>query len=297
MEGGRELVVCDSKFFFWSFFPHQIFLTSCVNSAPSPHTHHHHTRNTDRSGREADDEESCAEWVKQTRVEGWWERDTLMNGGGGGDVGSPDEREFQKILKGVYPILTGEGQDAVDAAALVFKHPGDFNLGPRGRKKRCKPTESSVSMSPHEVNKKIAAFVQNFGEAELRFPLTSRHICRVISNLAGAYNLQYRTKQRRRLPVATPYLLKTPFTQMANKQVVESILRSHVVAEGGAGSREPTAVVVGGQAPPIDDLNLGNRMLQGMGWRPGTGLGAGEVGIQEPICAQMRPRYAGLGFC
>lgn len=270
-------------------------LLLCEHSAPSPRPHTHDTR---CSGREADDEESCAEWVRHTRVGGWWERDSYLND----DAMTRDERKFQQMLRGVYPLLSEDGQQMMDTATTEFKHPGDFNMGPRGRKKRCKPTECSASISPHEVNKKIAAFVQNFGETELKFPLTSRPICRVISNLARAYKLQYRTKQRRRLPVATPFLLKTPFTQMASKQDVESILKSHVAdGEGAGGSREASIGVcegvVGGQAPPIDDSNVGNRMLQGMGWRPGTGLGANEIGIQEPVCAQMRPRYAGLGFC
>ena len=32
--------------------------------------------------------------------------------------------------------------------------------------------------------------------------------------------------------------------------------------------------VVGSDAPALDEQNLGNRMLRGMGWSPGTGLGA-----------------------
>jgi G-patch domain. len=36
-------------------------------------------------------------------------------------------------------------------------------------------------------------------------------------------------------------------------------------------------------------------MLRGMGWEPGTGLGAQSNGIQEPIITTIRPKYAGLG--
>jgi hypothetical protein len=52
---------------------------------------------------------------------------------------------------------------------------------------------------------------------------------------------------------------------------------------------------IGSSAPPIPDSNLGNQMLRGMGWEPGTGLGAQNNGIQEPIITAVRPKYAGLG--
>ena len=59
----------------------------------------------------------------------------------------------------------------------------------------------------------------------------------------------------------------------------------------------PPLQVVGGEAKPLDDSNVGNRMLQGMGWRPGTGLGIGGHGMQEPVVAKMRGyRNAGLGY-
>uniref|UniRef100_A0A1A8LY83 G patch domain containing 2 n=1 Tax=Nothobranchius pienaari TaxID=704102 RepID=A0A1A8LY83_9TELE len=54
--------------------------------------------------------------------------------------------------------------------------------------------------------------------------------------------------------------------------------------------------VVGENAPPIPDSNTGSRMLQSMGWNPGTGLGPEGRGITEPIRATQRPKGAGLGF-
>jgi G patch domain-containing protein 2 len=52
---------------------------------------------------------------------------------------------------------------------------------------------------------------------------------------------------------------------------------------------------VGSSAPPIPESNVGNQMLRGMGWEPGTGLGPQSNGIQEPIVTPVRPKYAGLG--
>ncbi|KAB5517106.1 hypothetical protein PHYPO_G00185600 [Pangasianodon hypophthalmus] len=54
--------------------------------------------------------------------------------------------------------------------------------------------------------------------------------------------------------------------------------------------------VVGEGVPPIPDSNLGNRMLQNMGWCPGMGLGPEGRGITEPIRCTQRPKGAGLGF-
>ncbi|XP_055966803.1 G patch domain-containing protein 2 isoform X2 [Sorex fumeus] len=59
----------------------------------------------------------------------------------------------------------------------------------------------------------------------------------------------------------------------------------------------PTAAgLVGENAQPILESNIGNRMLQNMGWTPGTGLGRDGKGIAEPIQALQRPKGVGLGF-
>lgn len=61
------------------------------------------------------------------------------------------------------------------------------------------------------------------------------------------------------------------------------------------GSTAPSGVV-GENAPPIPETNMGNRMLQTMGWSPGMGLGPEGRGITEPIRATQRPKGTGLGF-
>ena len=49
------------------------------------------------------------------------------------------------------------------------------------------------------------------------------------------------------------------------------------------------------ESEPIPDTNIGNRMLQQMGWSPGQGLGADSKGIKTPVMASQRPRRQGLG--
>ncbi|KAK1171424.1 G patch domain-containing protein 2-like isoform X1 [Acipenser oxyrinchus oxyrinchus] len=57
-----------------------------------------------------------------------------------------------------------------------------------------------------------------------------------------------------------------------------------------------TTGFVGENAQPIPENNIGNKMLQSMGWSPGMGLGPDGTGISEPIRALQRPKGAGLGF-
>lgn len=57
-----------------------------------------------------------------------------------------------------------------------------------------------------------------------------------------------------------------------------------------------TSGLFGENSQPIPENNIGNRMLQSMGWTPGTGLGPDGKGISEPIRALQRPKGLGLGF-
>ncbi|KAK6295297.1 hypothetical protein J4Q44_G00345230 [Coregonus suidteri] len=58
----------------------------------------------------------------------------------------------------------------------------------------------------------------------------------------------------------------------------------------------PPTGVVGESAVPIPETNMGNRMLQSMGWSPGMGLGPEGRGITEPVRATQRPKGAVSGF-
>ena len=57
----------------------------------------------------------------------------------------------------------------------------------------------------------------------------------------------------------------------------------------------PISGFVGDAAAPLPDHNIGNQMLQSMGWAPGQGLGPDNSGICEPIKAFKRPGRQGLG--
>ena len=218
-------------------------------------------------------------------------------------------------------------QHQLDHTLPEFKHPARFGIiGKGGRKKRCKPVSSSGSLTLNEVSQKLNSFVQNESEMELQFGLISRAMCRTISCLARVFNLECVIEQKRRLPVANPLLRKTVLTRVATRQEIEPILRNHgresptmllkesstrdMTHEGrtaksksfstshgsSCGQICESSTIVGGRAPPLNQTNIGNRMLQGMGWSPGMGLGPNGMGIKDPILAYVRPRHVGLGY-
>lgn len=193
-----------------------------------------------------------------------------------------------------------------------------------GGKKKRNPRGLANPLSLREVNQRISAFVQQHYLAEspmcgadscveLKFQLVSRAMCRTIAALAKAYNLTCLIEEsKRRLPVASPRLRVTPQTKMAAKEELEPILRQHGKTEGqvitrngrGSGSHQVgtnwnssgRSHQVGSGSHAIDDANIGNQMLQGMGWSPGSGLGRNCDGIRSPVKAYVRARHAGLGF-
>ena len=242
---------------------------------------------------------------------GWWEREPPFVSSN--EDSDSDQEKFTSILNGAFPHLSAvsSGGRLTSSRSLKerrnlseFKHPGNFGIRGSIKKKRCKPSHAADSnLTPAEVNSKIASFVQDQSERELKFVLVSRAHCRTIAHLAAAYRLQCETEQQRRtLPVASQTLKKTAFTRLASHDEVEPILKSHhsvnhMLPFSRSYSMEVVRNgVIGGDVPVIDETNVGNRMLQGMGWRPGMGLGPDGDGMREPVCAYVRPRRSGLGF-
>lgn len=211
-----------------------------------------------------------------------------------------------------------------------FKHPQLCGIqGQRSggyRKFRKKPPPLSGIATPHELCQRLADFVSHETEIKLQLPMLSRGLCHTASRLAHAHRLEFiMTQQKRLLPVAAPLLKRTRFTCLASKSDVDAIVRDYerdlinpVLWSSGKktkgkrilsvsvplstlGSKKvagvvPSTQVVGVDAPPISDTNIGNMMLRNMGWKPGTGLGAHESGICNPVCASKRPKQTGLGY-
>lgn len=69
----------------------------------------------------------------------------------------------------------------------------------------------------------------------------------------------------------------------------KGILPNHVMITNVSGLRKVAAT-----ARPIDETNVGNKLLRSMGWT-GGGLGARNQGIENPIDAYVRADRRGLG--
>ena len=68
----------------------------------------------------------------------------------------------------------------------------------------------------------------------------------------------------------------------------------------GAGLSAPNSSSAAGgsdlkSAPKVSDSNIGNKMLQKMGWKDGQGLGKKGQGRTEIIIAEQRTMGSGLG--
>ncbi|PJF16983.1 hypothetical protein PSACC_03212 [Paramicrosporidium saccamoebae] len=60
-------------------------------------------------------------------------------------------------------------------------------------------------------------------------------------------------------------------------------------------ARVSPGTVIGSEAAPIEDDNIGNKMLRKLGWAPGQGLGSEKAGRTEPVEAVFRGNRVGLG--
>ncbi|KAI8367698.1 uncharacterized protein BYT42DRAFT_135691 [Radiomyces spectabilis] len=60
-------------------------------------------------------------------------------------------------------------------------------------------------------------------------------------------------------------------------------------------SKPVPGTIVGSDALPIGQTNLGHRMLSAMGWREGDTLGTTNTGITAPVEAIVRSKNLGLG--
>ena len=66
-------------------------------------------------------------------------------------------------------------------------------------------------------------------------------------------------------------------------------------ANGSSSLTKPAdGSIVGARSAPIKDDNVGNQMLQKMGWTPGTGLGRDSTGIVNHIPAVVKTKRIGL---
>ncbi|KAM9778524.1 G patch domain-containing protein 2 isoform X1 [Syngnathus typhle] len=224
---------------------------------------------TNDEGRQADDEQS--DWFCEGEASSgsggacgvagvipWWERD------GCSEELDLNDPVFNNILAGSFPIMTSEARTGFQARLSRLHH---------GHPRPCGDVLQGES-------------AQDFSDAhEPWFSSSPRR-----EHAQLHWDPRTERGHRRSCSVKT-----------ANRQTsghLGSLCMGDVKRRRKAaplGSTAPSAAV-GENAPPIPDSNLGNRMLQSMGWIPGVGLGPDGRGITEPVRALQRPKGTGLGF-
>ena len=282
---------------------------------------------TTDSGCDGDDEESSVEVSGSLKFNNCLTQKVNSSWDGQSSADDDDDARFQQIINGSFPLVNLKGQKTLTWSisptndSELFKDPKLCGIqGHRGNTKFRKKPESCTITTPQDLWQRIDEFIQHETEVELHLPMLSRALCRTASKLAQIYCLEYIIQQKRRLPVAAPLLRKTSLTCLASKTEVESVLKCHQrelqaspILWTKRAQRHPhilpvrvpvsalcykteSMTVVGGDAPPIQECNVGNQILRNMGWKPGNGLGAKENGICDPIRTNRRPKYLGLGY-
>lgn len=168
-----------------------------------------------------------------------------------------------------------------------------------------------------KLNREIKAFISTGDEDTLEVEPQSPAVRKYIHDLAHLYNLESKSKgkgdERHCVLEKTSNTIRTPknfssldkFIEKANKCVrwergEYNSGKSEASSSEKKGSKKPNTkaipgTIIGDNAKKIDDDNIGNKMLQKMGWTPGQGLGNSGLGITDPIEAMVRGKRVGLG--
>lgn len=165
------------------------------------------------------------------------------------------------------------------------------------------------------LNRQIKAFISS-DEDSLEIEPQSPAVRKYIHDLAHLYILESKSQgkgdERHCVMNKTSKTIRTPrnissldkFIEKANKCVRwergEYSNKNEASKVEKKDSKKPNTkaipgTIIGDNAKKIDDDNIGNKMLQKMGWIPGEGLGNSGLGITDPIAAMVRGKRVGLG--
>nr|XP_046147679.1 G patch domain-containing protein 2 isoform X2 [Oncorhynchus gorbuscha] len=226
---------------------------------------------TNDEGRQGDDEQS--DWFYEGEPGGacgvagvipWWEREA----GEELDLADP---VFNSILTGSFPIMSPGAQRGFQARL------SRLHGGPRGQASQGSPGQT--------FNERLGRHHQDPHSHDPWFSPGSRRE-------HGQMHWDSRSDRGHRRSCS----VKTASRQTSGhlgSLCTGDVKRRRKAAPLGL---PPPTGVVGESAGPIPETNMGNRMLQSMGWSPGMGLGPEGRGITEPVRATQRPKGAGLGF-
>ncbi|XP_048212587.1 G patch domain-containing protein 2 isoform X2 [Perognathus longimembris pacificus] len=237
---------------------------------------------TNDEGRQGDDEQSDWFYEKEsggacgiTGVVPWWEKEDPTEL----DQDLPDP-VFESILTGSFPLMSHPGRRGFQARLSRLHGMSSKNIKKPGG------TPTSMVPSPGPVSNKRM----------VHFSPDSHHHDHWFSPGARTEHGQLLRDNRAERGHKKNCSVKTASRQTSMH--LGSLCTGDIKRRRKAAplSGPPTTGFVGENAQPILESNIGNRMLQNMGWTPGSGLGRDGKGISEPIQAMHRPKGLGLGF-
>lgn len=255
---------------------------------------------TNDEGREGDDEQSDF-YHEPGNVSGipgvvpWWEGKTLEE--------YEQEQTFNSILAGSFQHLSKPAQRTYHSKLRGCPGLEEPQLmrGCRQRLKNKRLKKSSMA----SFNEKIVRFLHNPFEHELSLHSSKMGERNQVFQLASMYSLDVRTegggqKSKSVLTKTRHTAMNYQSGSMENDATIKSRQSFYPqFAKRRRKSPPPgvtATVAVGGEAMPVSSSSVGSRMMQSMGWTPGSGLGAEGSGIREPVQAYMRPKNRGLGY-
>lgn len=264
---------------------------------------------THDDGREADDEQS--DWYQESGpsweaagMKPWWERDHDFPFRASADEdleteetedeGTSDEKKFRQLLKGSWHHLSDEAKNAYQLRMQKLRDriPGrEMRAGRRHLGAQRGPSFSILT----SANEKLSRFLQDPAQSELRLHPMQKSERDQLSHLASLYSLQMMSEGARGLKC--PVLKKTSNTMQAVQIDMDRSpsLWTHFKRQRKTPPASVTSEDAVDEPCAIDKSNIGNQILNRMGWTPGTGLGSRGQGITSPVLARMRPKYLGLG--
>nr|XP_045005709.1 G patch domain-containing protein 2 isoform X2 [Jaculus jaculus] len=239
---------------------------------------------TNDEGRQGDDEQS--DWFYEKESGGacgiagivpWWEKEDPAEL----DRDVPDP-VFESILTGSFPLLSHPGRRGFQARL------GRLHGMPSKNIKKSGGTPTSMTPTPGAVSNK--RMVHSSPD--------SRHHDRWFSPGARMEHGQHQLLREARVDRGHKKSCSAKTASRQTSMHLGSLCTGEVKRRRKAAPLPgpTTAGIVGESAQPILENNIGNRMLQNMGWTPGSGLGRDGKGIAEPVQAVQRPKGLGLGF-
>ncbi|KAI9321350.1 hypothetical protein BX666DRAFT_1901340 [Dichotomocladium elegans] len=185
---------------------------------------------------------------------------------------------------------------------------------------------AELSVDLRKIDKRIQNFIMDDDITSYQFAPMSKHCRRQVHLIALAYKLKTHSigsgaqrmpiLQKTRntfLPTDRRYIER--FLQQAQSTIdaQSSVLRKHRIdydltgknkkdKKGKKKSRDTSSLrkpehnsIVGSGARPLDESNVGHRMLSAMGWKQGDTLGTANDGLAAPIEVVVRKKRTGLG--